>query len=410
MTPTDADAELRRLTRELDNFQSIAKYLVPLPGDVPRLNGIDVWGGSLQLNGSVGGDHITYVDFKHRFDLQARIARAREEGRHEVADNLEGCQRKAGIAVIDVAGHQMTDALLAAMLHQAFLLGALYELDRSGQITRRLFENLNTRFYQSSGTHKYLSMIYGEISEDAKFRFLSAGVPFPAVFSNHHNRFMEVSEHVKVSFPPLGMMPSFNVIDRSMTRSLLGFKERYEMNEWSLMGRGDILLLHTDGLSDHRTQDQHYFPARLEQMLREVKHLGAREHLRSRQEGRPRIRQSPRRHLTCRHQTEVEAGLQTRLTCLDLRSITDVESAASSLRDPSVEPVDRDGGEPVARDLAWHRARSLAGVRSHQRQTQHQWLEHRTRCPKRRLPARRSLHDDGRYGDVPDSFGVSWQL
>ena len=74
MTPSDADEELQRLTRELDNFQSIAKYLVPLPGDVPRLNGIDVWGGSLQLNGSVGGDHITYVDFKHRFDLQARIA------------------------------------------------------------------------------------------------------------------------------------------------------------------------------------------------------------------------------------------------------------------------------------------------------------------------------------------------
>ena len=110
---------------------------------------------------------------------------------------------------MDVAGHQMTDALLAAMLHQAFLLGAIYELDRYGQITRRLFENLNTRFYQSSGTHKYVSMIYGEISEDAKFRFLSAGVPFPAVFSNQHDRFMEVSEHLKISFPPLGMMPSF---------------------------------------------------------------------------------------------------------------------------------------------------------------------------------------------------------
>jgi serine phosphatase RsbU (regulator of sigma subunit) len=273
----EASEELERLTRELENFQNIAKYLVPLPGDVPRLNGIDVWGGSLQLNGSVGGDHITYVDFKHRFDLQARIARAREEGRYEVADNLEGCQRKAGIAVIDVSGHQMTDALLAAMLHQAFLLGAIYELDRSGQITRRLFENLNTRFYQSSGTYKYLSVIYGEISEDAKFRFLSAGVPFPAVFSNEHNRFMEVSDHLKVAFPPLGMMPSFNVIDRSMTQSLLGFKERYEMNEWALMGRGDILILHTDGLSDHRTHEQHYFPARLEQTLREVKHLAARE-------------------------------------------------------------------------------------------------------------------------------------
>ena len=273
----ETSQELERLTRELDNFQSIAKYLMPLPGEVPRLSGIDVWGGSVQLNGSVGGDHITYVDFKQRFDLQARITRAREEGRYDVADNLEGCLRKAGIAVIDVSGHQMTDALLAAMLHQAFLLGAIYELDRYGQITRRLFENLNTRFYQSSGTHKYVSMIYGEISEDARFRFLSAAQPFPAVFSNEHDRFMEVSADLCVSFPPLGMMPSFHVTDRQRTESLLGFKERYEMNEWVIMGEGDILLLHTDGLTEHRRADDHYFPGRLEQKIREVKRRTAAE-------------------------------------------------------------------------------------------------------------------------------------
>ncbi|HEY1305991.1 MAG TPA: PP2C family protein-serine/threonine phosphatase [Vicinamibacterales bacterium] len=277
MTGLDAAEELQRLTRELDNFQNIAKYLVPLPGEVPQLNGIEVWGGTRPLNGDVGGDHITYVDFKQRFDLNARIERARGEGKPEVVDNLEHCKRKAGIAVIDVAGHRMTDALLAAMLHQAFLLGATYELDRWGQITRRLFENLNTRFYQSSGTHKFVSVIYGEIAEDSTFRFLSAGQPFPAVFSNKHDRFMEVDPHLKASFPPLGMLPSFNVIDRSTTTSLLGFKERYEMNEWALMGEGDILLLHTDGLSDHRDGDHLYFPTRLEHTLREVKHLSARE-------------------------------------------------------------------------------------------------------------------------------------
>ena len=140
-----------------------------------RLEGFDIWGGSLQVSGSVGGDHITYVDFKKRFDLTARIDRARAEGRLDVVENLERCQHKGGVALIDVAGHRMTDALLAAMLHQAFLLGAIYELDRYGQITRRLFENLNTRFYQSSGTNKFVSLIYGEISDDAKFRFLSAG-------------------------------------------------------------------------------------------------------------------------------------------------------------------------------------------------------------------------------------------
>ncbi len=87
----------------------------------------------------------------------------------------------------------MTDAFMAAMLHQAFLLGAIYELDMFGQVTKRLFENLNTRLYQSSSEHKFVSLMYGEISEDAVFRFLSAAQPFPAVFSKKHDRFMDVS-------------------------------------------------------------------------------------------------------------------------------------------------------------------------------------------------------------------------
>jgi len=274
---SEAADQLQRLTRELENFQAIVQQLVPLPGEVPTLQGFDVWGGSLQLSGAVGGDHITYLDFKTRFDLKARIDRARAEGRLDVVENLARCQHKAGVALIDASGHRMTDALLAAMLHQAFLLGAIYELDRYGQITRRLFENLNTRFYQSSATNKFVSLIYGEISDDATFRFLSAGQPYPSVFSSRHDRFMEVSPHLCLSFPPLGMLPSFNVIDRSTTPSLLGFKERYEINEWTLMGRGDILLMHTDGLTEHEGASGLYFPGRLEQKLREVKHLGARQ-------------------------------------------------------------------------------------------------------------------------------------
>jgi serine phosphatase RsbU (regulator of sigma subunit) len=163
------------------------------------------------------------------------------------------------------------------MLHQAFLLGALYELDMFGHVTKRLFENLNTRFYHSSGAHKFISMIYGEISEDARFRFISAGQPFPAVFSSQHDRFMEVSPDRCIPFPPLGMMPSLHVIDRKTTTSALGFKDRYEMNEWTIMGRGDILLLHTDGLSEHQDGDRDYFPRHLETTLRAVKTRGARQ-------------------------------------------------------------------------------------------------------------------------------------
>lgn len=277
MYPSDVSGLLRQLTGELDNFEAIAKYLLPQPGEVPRLHGIDVWGGTLPLMGIVGGDHIIYLDFKQRFDLEARIRHATTKGRLEVVENLTRCQRTAGIAVIDVSGHRVTDALLAAMMHQAFLLGSIYELDISGQITKRLFENLNTRFYKSSGENKFVSMIYGEISEDFHFRFLSAAQPFPAVFSNEHNQFMEVSPALCVSFPPLGMMPSLG-IDRNTTESVLGFTDRYQMNEWLLMGAGDILLMHTDGLVEHgKKHHGGYFPHQLEKKLGEVKHLGARE-------------------------------------------------------------------------------------------------------------------------------------
>jgi len=268
---------IERLLSELKNFQEIAKNIMPAPGEVPTLQGIDVYGGSIPLNGSVGGDHIIYVDFKKRYDLNARIRQAAAEGRTDVVAHLERCKRKAGIAILDVSGHHATDGLLAAMMHQAFLLGSIYELDMYGNITKRLFENLNTRFYHSSSLNKFVTMIYGEISEDTTFRFLSAAHPPPVVFSNQHNRFMEVSQDFCTSFPPIGTLPSLDVIDRNATQSVLGFKERYQLNEWKLMGTGDILLLYTDGLLEHSNGQDTYFPRSLEEKVREVKHLSARE-------------------------------------------------------------------------------------------------------------------------------------
>ena len=269
--------DLALLTGELKNFEEIAAYLVPLPGEIPTLNGIDVYGDTIPLNGVVGGDHIIYVDFKKRYDLQARIEQAAAAGRPEVVANLQRCRSMAGIVLLDVSGHHATDALLAAMLHQAFLLGSLYELDMFGNITKRLFENLNSRFYHSSSLNKFVTMIYGEIAQDATFRFLSAAHPPPVVFSNQNDRFMEVSAELCTSFPPIGTLPSKDVIDRKTTSSVLGFKDQYKLNEWRLMGRGDILLLYTDGLLEHAREGEPYFPERLENTVRTVKHAGARE-------------------------------------------------------------------------------------------------------------------------------------
>jgi serine phosphatase RsbU (regulator of sigma subunit) len=265
------------LTGELKNFQDIARYVEPAVEEIPSLNGIDVYGGTVPLNGVGGGDHIIYVDFKKRYDLRARIEHAKAEGRLDIVEKLKQCQKKAGIVLLDVSGHHVTDAVLAAMLHQAFLVGSLYELDMFGNITKRLFENLNMRFYNSSSLHKFVTMIYGEISEDTSFRFLSAAHPPPVVFSNQHDRFMEVSQDLCTSFPPIGTLPSDNVIDRGRTKSILGFKDQYQLNEWRLMGSGDILLLYTDGLLDHAREGEEYFSARLEQKVREVKTQPARQ-------------------------------------------------------------------------------------------------------------------------------------
>ena len=92
-----------------------------------------------------------------------------------------------------------------------------------------------------------------------------------------HDRFMEIPEACCTTFPPIGTLPSRNVIDRNATESILGFKEQYELNEWTLMGTGDILLLFTDGVTEHATGKESYVPEHLEKAVRSAKHGSARD-------------------------------------------------------------------------------------------------------------------------------------
>jgi serine phosphatase RsbU (regulator of sigma subunit) len=268
---------LSQITDELKNFERIAKAIKPRSGSIPELDCIDVHGEIIPLNGIVGGDHLIYMDFKKRYDLDARIKQASEEGRSEVVKNLKRCQHMAGIAVIDVSGHQTTDSMLSAMVHQAFLMGALYELDNFGEITSKLFENLNTRLYRSSLVSKFVTVLYGEITANATFRFLSAAHPKPLVFSAENDKFTEIRPELFTSFPPLGTIPSEQDIDRTRTKSVLGFKSRYELNEWKLLGTGDIMLLVSDGVTEHSRGEEPYFPDRLENTVRASKGLSAEE-------------------------------------------------------------------------------------------------------------------------------------
>jgi len=274
----EIERHLQRLKAELDNFEEIAVKIKPDPGDVPILPGIEIAGEMMPLNGRVGGDHIVYVDFNRRYDLDARIDEARKAGRDDVAEALARNKTRAGILVADAAGHQLTDAAMAAMLHQAFLLGVLYELDMFGTVTTRLFENINTRFFHSSSLSKYITMIYGEISVDGRFRFINAAHPFPLVFSYEFDRLVRVAENHPTTFPPIGTMPSRDDVDYRQHTSPLGRKSRYIINDINLMGEGDILLLFTDGFFDHgETGPGRFGETVLEPLLRDLKDRSARE-------------------------------------------------------------------------------------------------------------------------------------
>ncbi len=268
--------QLSQLTDELENFEEIALRLKPEPGEIPKLPGIDVAGTIIPLAGPIGGDHIIYIDFKQRYDLDARIEKAQHKGQTQIAAKLEEMKQTAGVLLADVSGHRITDAVLAAMLHQAFLLGALYELDIFGTITTRLFENINNRFYRSSSVRKFVTMIYGEIDVNGRFRFISAGHHPPLIFSNEFDCFVEIHPDLLTSYPPIGTMPSKTDPDRSRRPSVLGYKDKYTVNELKLMSPGDILLLYTDGLKEHEGAGASYFPERLEGKIREFKAHSAR--------------------------------------------------------------------------------------------------------------------------------------
>jgi serine phosphatase RsbU (regulator of sigma subunit) len=247
------DKELRRAA------QYLAQHLAPEAGAIPRIPNVDIHGITLPLNGIAGGDLITYVDFQERYDLDARISRALSKGKEEMAQTLQTLRSTGGILVADVAGHEFIDAVRALLLHQGFHTASLYEMELNGEITTALFEHINSRFYKSRTLRKlagnpdsssFITLIYGEISNAGRFRFVNAGHPQPLVFSREYNRFVEISQDRLVSYAPIGLQISEDNADARLYQPALGYKKLYSLNELNLMGQGDVLLLYTDGLLD----------------------------------------------------------------------------------------------------------------------------------------------------------------
>jgi len=307
---------------ELDQIRTMqmAKNLMPNPGEIPSVNGMDIYGEEIQLNG-IGGDHIIWVAFdsKKRIDLENRILDAeqrealilefanklkdpnqvreylelmKKSGNLGIVESLKEYRHRGGMLISDATGHDLAAAKLTRGFHEAFLVGVNHELYRKGKITSYLFESLNMRICSSTDMANSITVLYGEIINDGRFRYISAGHPTPVIFSNENNRIMDIpADRTRTSFA-IGMVPSEDHLDKDIQsgpipekRGTYGLKKRYSINELKLMNKGDILLLYTDGLSDLRLKGtentegemQDYFPGRLEEKLREVKHLSAKE-------------------------------------------------------------------------------------------------------------------------------------
>ncbi len=273
----DFNAELHMAARYL------AQRLMPAAGAIPQIPGFDIFGTSIPLNGVAGGDLITYVNFQERFDLDARMRSAVAQKQDGMAQTLQLLKRKGGILVADVAGHDFTDAARALLLHQAFHTGALYEMDLNGEITLHLFEQLNTRFLKSSTLRNlaadpdatsFITLIYGEIAQTGRFRFVNAGHPAPLVFSREYDRLVVISQDRLVSYPPIGLQPNEDHPDVARYQRALGYKKKYTVNELNLMGRGDLLFLYTDGLMEPSSA---FTPAHLERIASRAKDGTAKE-------------------------------------------------------------------------------------------------------------------------------------
>jgi serine phosphatase RsbU (regulator of sigma subunit) len=287
----------------------LRKKLMPVEGVIPHLPGIDMYGNTIP-DEIVGGDVFEYINFQQRYNIEARIAQAErlakeyleprapggktrnsadvhvewmssrpgyteDDGWHyrkaksseelRIAENLRELYETAGVLLVDAQGHGIIAAKIASTVHDTLQAFMLSELDRSGTITPRLFEQLNLRLAQSATARNALgrnmdassreiaTMLYGEIRSTGEFRFVSFGHPPPLVYSSKYKRFMGVGRERMAQFLALGLEIPEDHPDRNKYISVKVRKRRIDSSDMAvitLMGRGDILFLYTDGVFD----------------------------------------------------------------------------------------------------------------------------------------------------------------
>jgi serine phosphatase RsbU (regulator of sigma subunit) len=311
----------------------LRERLMPVEGAIPHIPGIEMFGNSIPA-GTVGGDLFEYINFQQRYDITARVQRAKRISkefleplppgvpvRNSVDDHVQWLQgtpgfrqemeteyrfarsseqvrvaedvrdlcSTAGVLVVDAQGHGIISAKIASTVHDTFHALMLTELDRYGKTTPELFENINLRLALSitarnalgisekENAREIATMLYGEVHPGGLFRFVNFGHPPPLVFSAEYGRFMNIDESRMVQFLALGLQIPTDHPDRKKYYSM-SLRQRdfnsSDVAEITLMSPGDILVLYTDGVYDGSDKQMREL---LETVLREHYRGSARE-------------------------------------------------------------------------------------------------------------------------------------
>jgi serine phosphatase RsbU (regulator of sigma subunit) len=256
---------------------------LPRPGEFPRLPNIDYFAKIEPYEGCIGGDYLYFIDFKnYQVDdgirIQDLVEKARKEGRHEYARTLENNLDAIGIVIADSADHGIGDSVPLTYFHGALQMAIDYEFLLNGHVTADFFRRFNRKYNkwiepEYIRNKPFITMLYVEVHNNGTVKFVNAGHHDPLVFSNFHNRFEDLDKRYLQGSTPLGIMPNkFHT-----SSSGFGTAGIFPVNEITLLGQGDILLLYTDGLVEHQNPADNFKDSGLEDVLRKTKVLPARD-------------------------------------------------------------------------------------------------------------------------------------
>ncbi len=154
---------------------------------------------------------------------------------------------RLGIILGDVSGHGISSSLLTLMLSQVFL-SLCHDIERPSELLKRMNETFYSIF-DGSENDLYVCIVYLIIDVNAKtITYSNSGAAYPILADKDGKEAAEL----ELNGIPAGMLRNVNYTDKTV-----------DYNE------GDLLFLHTDGLSDfYFKEDSDGFNIRLKELLK----------------------------------------------------------------------------------------------------------------------------------------------